>query len=151
MIQTDNLKWPVRCFDFKKPCRPNPPNYIIPDTSPTQPRVKLTAGPMCNVYRDGRTFAKQRLVFSFWIYKQLCYFANFRIAWMWGYSSSKNISFFPWNPQLLDPLQSPGGPITGWLVLQPFFNCSFLGFWSTLSPDGPITGWSVLQSFSDNI
>ena len=32
-----------------------------------------------------------------------------------------NISFSSWNPLLIEPLHFPGGPITGWLVLQHDF------------------------------
>ena len=51
-----------------------------------------------------------------------------------------NISLSPWNPLLMDPLQFPGGPITGWLVLQCFFNCSFFG---RLDPLCLLTGQSL--------
>ena len=49
-------------------CSSNQITYcLIPGTSPTQPRVKLTAGSMC-IKMDG-PFTKQKTVFSFWIYK----------------------------------------------------------------------------------
>ena len=127
---------------------------LIPGTSPTQPRVKLTAGPMCiemdELFKNKKRFSP----FGFIKNVLFCQFENSIhllacisevISLPWTFHSLPEILFW-WTHYSFQVGQSLGDWCYNLSSTAPF-----LAFRSTLSPDGPITGWSVLQSFSVNI
>ena len=125
--------------------------YLIPGTSPTQPRVKLTA---C-IEMDGLIQNKNQVspfecmkcvslpIQGYSINLSAC--INEVIYLPWTFHSLPEILFW-WTHYSFQVGQSLGDWCYNLSLTAPF-----LAFRSSLSPDGPITGWSVLQSFSDNI